>query len=226
MYEVTRNCDTPSVGTILLLYIEWIVLFLLPPILIWAHVVTTHKVFIFALPILYAYIIYVTRYSSHERKRLSPSLSSPLRRECLYIFLRIAVATVVLSLIVLIIHPYRFLSFPRERPDIWVMVILLYSLLSAWPQEFLYRRFYMVRYAPLFRSSRLMMLSSTVTFAFLHIIYMNIFSVLLTLIGGWLFTRTYMRTGHLGLTTLEHALYGIIMFSCGLGYLFYTPITQ
>jgi hypothetical protein len=45
--------------------------------------------------------------------------------------------------------------------------------------------------------------------------------VLLTLAGGWLFARRYQRTRSLLAASVEHALYGVLAFTVGLGTLFY-----
>jgi hypothetical protein len=44
---------------------------------------------------------------------------------------------------------------------------------------------------------------------------------LLTLIGGWFFAETYARTRSMRLVWLEHALYGCLVFTIGLGDYFY-----
>jgi hypothetical protein len=43
----------------------------------------------------------------------------------------------------------------------------------------------------------------------------------LTLIGGWLFARRYQRTRSLLAASVEHALYGVLAFTVGLGALFH-----
>jgi len=39
--------------------------------------------------------------------------------------------------------------------------------------------------------------------------------------GGWLFGGTYRRSRSLGLVCLEHALYGDLIFTVGLGQYFF-----
>ncbi|WP_234730087.1 hypothetical protein [Acidocella facilis] len=44
----------------------------------------------------------------------------------------------------------------------------------------------------------------------------------LTLAGGWLFARSYAATRSLTFSGVEHALYGCLVFTIGLGQYFYT----
>ena len=116
----------------------------------------------------------------------------------------------------------QFLSFPRDRPDIWVRVMLLYPLLSVWPQEIIYRSFIRVRYAPLFRSDRLYIAVSAAAFGFMHCIFLNPVAVMMTLIGGLLFAHSYSKYKSLALACLEHAIYGCLIFTIGLGHFFFS----
>src|SRR4029077_4732077 len=60
-------------------------------------------------------------------------------------------------------------SFPRERPFLWLLVLLLYPLLSALPQEVIFRAFLFHRYRRLFTDPRVMMLVSASAFALAHL---------------------------------------------------------
>ena len=53
------------------------------------------------------------------------------------------------------------------------------------------------------------------------VVFRNVLSVVLTLVGGWLFARRYQRTRSLLAVSVEHALYGVLAFTVGLGALFY-----
>jgi membrane protease YdiL (CAAX protease family) len=98
---------------------------------------------------------------------------------------------------------------------------MLYPFLSALPQELIYRVFFFHRYQSLFGSEHRLIWASVLTFAFLHIIFGNLVAPLLTLPGGYLFARTYVRTGSLSAVAIEHAAYGNIVFTVGLGAYFY-----
>jgi membrane protease YdiL (CAAX protease family) len=118
--------------------------------------------------------------------------------------------------------PGSFLSFPRERPGLWVLVMVLYPLLSVWPQEMVYRAFIYHRYAPIFGASGGYILASALAFGYMHIIFINPAAVALSVPGGWLFARNYARNRSLALASVEHALYGCLIFTTGLGRFFFT----
>jgi membrane protease YdiL (CAAX protease family) len=112
-------------------------------------------------------------------------------------------------------------SFPRERPLLWLLVVLLYPLLSALPQEVIFRLFLFHRYRSLFPDPRLMMLVSAGVFALAHLQLGNLLALGLPFLGGLLFAHTFGTTRSLPMVTLEHGLWGDWLFTLGLGVYFY-----
>jgi len=108
---------------------------------------------------------------------------------------------------------------------LWFWVKIHYSgqvdrlsiLLSVIPQEILYRVFFFHRYRELFPGKGLLLFASTVVFSFVHIIYLNLVAVALTLAGGYFFSKTYQETDSFLLTVIEHSIYGCFLFALGLG---------
>ncbi len=98
-------------------------------------------------------------------------------------------------------------------------------MLSVYPQELIFRAFLMRRYAPIFGTGYRAAAASAAAFGFAHIIYGTVASVVITAVGGWLFARRYQRTRSLAVVWLEHALYGVLAFTVGLGDLFYHGAT-
>ncbi|OIQ48783.1 CAAX amino terminal protease self- immunity [Pseudodesulfovibrio hydrargyri] len=139
------------------------------------------------------------------------------------IALRSLMVALCSAITVFIWAPDQLFGFPRARPLLWLAVMALYPLLSAFPQETIYRAFLFHRYAPILRTERARTWASVLAFSFLHIVFANWVAVALTLPAGWIFTRTYRRTGSLLLASLEHAAYGCIVFTVGLGRFFYNP---
>jgi membrane protease YdiL (CAAX protease family) len=99
--------------------------------------------------------------------------------------------------------------------------MLLYPLVSVYPQELLYRAFFFHRYQPLFGSGWIMLLASACAFGFVHILFANWLAVGLCFVGGLLFAFTYQKSGSLLLTCIDHALFGNFIFTIGLGQFFY-----
>lgn len=122
------------------------------------------------------------------------------------------------------LRPEDLLRFPRTRPGIWALVMLLYPVLSAYPQELIYRTCFFRRYAPIFPSATMMLLASSSAFAWLHIVFWNVPAVVLSLLGGIMLSHTYQRSNSTLAVTTEHALYGCLLFTIGLGRYFYLPL--
>lgn len=112
-------------------------------------------------------------------------------------------------------------SFVRRNPAFWAVVMVLYPVLSVYPQGLLYRAFFFERYAVLFPGRWTMIVVSAAAFAFMHIIFRNWLAVALTFAGGLLFAARYAETGSLATSGFEHALYGCWLFTVGLGQYFY-----
>ena len=112
-------------------------------------------------------------------------------------------------------------SFVRRSPAFWAIVMVLYPVLSVYPQALLYRAFFFERYASLFPGRWTTILASATAFAFMHLIFRNGLAVALTFAGGILFASRYAETGSLFTSAFEHALYGCWIFTVGLGQYFY-----
>ena len=142
------------------------------------------------------------------------------RRDLGFVLARFAVSTAGIILLTLLIKPDRFLMFPTQRPVLWIVVMVLYPLLSALPQELVFRTFFFRRYAPLFRNKAWMMAVSAFVFGYIHIVFHNPVSPLLSFICGFFLSASYAAHQSLKKAAIEHALYGDMVFTVGLGYYF------
>lgn len=147
----------------------------------------------------------------------------------------------IVALAVYFWNPDIFLSFPRERPRIWAIVMVGYPLASVYAQEIIWRTYFFHRFEPLLakalgahsagspdqaraveRSATLLtVLLSGLLFGFMHILFKHWAAVALTIAIGWLFSFTYARWRSIALVWLEHALWGCFAFTVGLGSFFY-----
>lgn len=109
----------------------------------------------------------------------------------------------------------------HERPGLWLLVLVLYPLLSASSQEVIFRVFLFHRYRRLFPLPRQGVAASAAVFALAHLLLGNWIAPLLAFAGGLLFAYTYARTRSLPLVVLEHGLWGDWLFTVGLGGFFY-----
>ncbi len=134
---------------------------------------------------------------------------------------RFAACAMGMAIVTLIFVPDNFLGFVRQMPFLWLIVMVLYPLLSVVAQEIIYRWFFFHRYAAIFPTDRAMVLASALAFGFGHIVFNNWIAPVLCVIGGLIFAGTYLRRPSLALVCLEHALYGDFLFTIGLGWYFY-----
>jgi membrane protease YdiL (CAAX protease family) len=148
-----------------------------------------------------------------------------LRSDLPRILILYAAVVVIAALALWFFFPERFLSFPRERPRLYALVMVLYPLLSAYPQNLVYRTFFLHRYAPLFSrtaaATPALILASAVAFSLAHLSFHNQIAIIATFAGGILFAITYTRTRSTFAASFEHALYGCAIFTLGLGSFFF-----
>ncbi len=104
---------------------------------------------------------------------------------------------------------------------VWLAVMLLYPV-SAVAQEIVFRTFFFHRYGNLFSSARRRVLASGLVFGWAHVVVNNLVAVGLASLAGFVFAWTYERSRSTLLVSIEHALYGDLVFSIGLGSLFYS----
>ena len=146
---------------------------------------------------------------------------APIRRELPTILAVWAGGAVAGYFLIRLFRPELLFNLPRFHPLLWAAVCLLYPLLSVYPQELFWRALFFHRYRPVFRSDGAMILASAVAFGWIHIVMRNWLAVGLSFGGGLLFGWRYARTRSLATTSLEHALWGILIFTLGLGTYFY-----
>lgn len=204
----------------LLLLTEFVLLFLVPPALIYFRLLPN-----FPIPYLLVGTVVAVFLARHDPSITLDALLSTagLRHGWLPVVLRDLIPTVLLALYVWVRHPDEFFGLPRRQPKLWLLVMFLYPALSVLPQEYLYRSYFFSRYEPLFGSGMGMVFASSLAFAFVHIIFRNAPAIWLSFVGSLLFSLTYLHTGLYLLVCLEHAFYGNLAFSIGLGTFFYRP---
>ncbi|MRH88495.1 CPBP family intramembrane metalloprotease [Nocardia sp. SYP-A9097] len=118
-------------------------------------------------------------------------------------------------------HREDLFDLPRRNPGIWLAVLVLYPALSVYPQELIFRSFLFHRYAPVFGAGPGLVAASAAAFGYVHIVFGSWFSVAASGVGGWIFATRYLRTQSLFTASVEHSVYGILIFTVGLGRYFY-----
>lgn len=130
------------------------------------------------------------------------------------------VTAVAASGLVWLLVPGQALMLPRRSLELWLAIMALYPLLSALPQELLFRPLFFHRYGDLFPSARAAVLTNGAVFGLAHLMFWNWVAVAMTAVGGVLFAEAYRRHGF-PTAVVMHAVAGCIIFTSGLGSFFY-----
>lgn len=119
--------------------------------------------------------------------------------------------------------PQAFLFLPRHQPALMLMIVALYPVLSALPQEILFRPLFFRRYGGLLpaRSGPQLVLNAAV-FSFAHLMYWSWIVAAMTFWGGLAFAWAYRVRRNFPEAVVLHALAGIVLFALGLGVFFYS----
>jgi membrane protease YdiL (CAAX protease family) len=190
------------------------------PLLYYLDFIPFHK----AIPLLIVFLILMLlllKDNKFDRKQLGFNGFSQWKP----IIIRFSIISIVIIVFVLNFSPDSFLILPRERPGLWILIMVLYPLWSVYPQELIYRTWFFHRYKDLFRNDIMLMIINALFFSFSHIIFRNLLVILLTFPGGLMFANTYRRSHSLMVVFLEHMLYGNLIFTVGLGQYFYLPVS-
>ena len=151
------------------------------------------------------------------------SLALGWRRLSLWSVLVFSVATaVVAGAATWWLFPGRLFSLPLAAPSLWLTIMLAYPLVSALPQEVLFRALFFRRYGSLFPAPALAVPLNAALFAFAHLMYGHPLVFAMTFFGGLAFAWAYAVKGSFPGAVLLHALGGQIVFTSGLGILFYS----
>jgi uncharacterized protein len=123
---------------------------------------------------------------------------------------------------VLLLLPGRLLSMPLNHTSLWLMIIILYPLLSAFPQEVIFRSLFFERYGVLFPNKVAAVAANGAAFGLGHLFFLNPVTIGMTALGGALIGWAYLTRGRsLMLAWVLHSLAGQIIFTSGIGIFFY-----
>ena len=89
----------------------------------------------------------VVRHGWRSAELLGVTMS---RKQVCALGLRVTLAAIVLTGGILLVAPEQFLELPRRDPWLWMLIMVLYPVLSVYPQGILYRGLFYARYACLF----------------------------------------------------------------------------
>lgn len=206
-----------SVSRPQLRWLEMLGIFLLLPLLALPF---RQQLQLWLIPVLLLLALYcygmISRDASFKRFRLlNAAQVAPLLRRRLPVFV---LGTLLCLLLYSLLGDGRWFAMPSESPESWLLLLVLYPLLSAWPQELIFRTFFFHRYKKIIPRKKHRMLLSAALFGFAHVVYGNWVAILLALLGGLLFAYTYAKTRSTLACVVEHSIWGIWLFTLGLGH--------
>ncbi|HSW68505.1 MAG TPA: CPBP family intramembrane glutamic endopeptidase [Bacteroidales bacterium] len=202
----------------ILLLLEMLVIFVILPTLFFIGSIPGPKILTLFIVVAYCLVILLLD-KGFDRSVLLTFTNKGLRP----ILFRFGVVAILLILYVALFEPENLFFLPRNKPLLWVMIIVFYPLWSALPQELIFRVFFLHRYNILFNKNITFLIINALAFAYLHIIFNNWIAVAGSFVAGLFLAHTYLHNRSLFRVTIEHALYGNTIFTVGLGHYFYLP---
>ncbi len=134
--------------------------------------------------------------------------------------------TVFCSALVMSTKPEAAFFLLRNRPEFLIVIWTFYPLISALPQELLFRVLFYRRYHAILPDGGAFYLLNASLFSLAHLMYWSWIVAIMTFGGGLLFTWAYRRRGSFFYAVLLHAIAGNIIFAAGLGIYFYSGNVQ
>ncbi len=199
--------------------IEFLVLFAILPISLAFHYPLWLKVLLTVLGFLY--VLYVLHYIVGIEYKVKKGLNwNQFWKRLLLTFVFVVLSTIIYMQLV---EPKNLFYVPLHHPGLFLMILFTYTLLSAWPQEILYRTFFFQRYKSFTSKKWVMVLSNALLFSLAHLFFRKWLVLLITFIGGIIFALTYLKFRSTTLVTIEHAIYGNWLYTVGLGYMLDFP---
>ncbi|MEW2917509.1 CPBP family intramembrane glutamic endopeptidase [Ruegeria sp. ANG10] len=134
--------------------------------------------------------------------------------------------TILCAALVMLMRPEAAFFLLRNRPEFLLVIWIGYPLLSALPQELLFRSLFFRRYHEILPNGRAAYLLNATLFSLAHLMYWSWIVAVMTFAGGLLFTWAYRKRGSFFYAVLLHAIAGNIIFAVGLGIYFYSGNVQ
>jgi len=198
--------------------LEFVVLFIAIPLLLATPIFPMIRLGLGLAGIIY--VIFISR----KLKFLSAKRSAGIKMQQFYFLVcRFVLIGITTYFIVLEFYPKQLFKPLFNNPIQFAIICFIYMLGSVIPQEFIYRKFFYKRYHSIFPNERIFIFINGILFCLAHLFFYNKLVLLMTLIGGWIFSYTYLQTKSLRFTILEHALYGCWIYAVGLGSLLGFP---
>ncbi|MBD1581656.1 CPBP family intramembrane glutamic endopeptidase [Pseudoalteromonas sp. S16_S37] len=111
----------------------------------------------------------------------------------------------------------NWFALPLNSTTQWLYLLIAYPILSVLPQELIFRSYFFHRYKRILPKKSTRIVLSAAVFALAHCVYDNWVAIALSFAGGLLFSYTYAHSRSLMVCVLEHSLWGLWIFTLGMG---------
>ena len=193
--------------------LELLILFLMIPI---SFVFSYHTIIKLTIGLLgFFYILYILLKVENVKLRISKNIDWRFFWKSTII--KLFLIAIITSFYVYFTAPKNLFIVVLNKPLLWILILLFYSIFSVYPQELLYRNFFFKRYLELFKNEKLFLFINAFLFSLAHLLFKNTLVLILTFIGGLLFAYTYSKTKSTFLVSVEHSIYGCWLFTVGMG---------
>ncbi|WCO00453.1 CPBP family intramembrane glutamic endopeptidase [Psychroserpens ponticola] len=193
--------------------IELFIIFIIIPVSFAIEYAIWVKMFIAVLG--FIYILFVLLRVEKNRFKIAPNLSWK------HFFKRVAAQLIGIAILTILymwfVDKENLFVVMLNKPLKWLAFLFLYSFLSVYPQELIYRTFFFQRYKKLFSNESVFIFFNAVLFSLAHIFFRSSLVLFMTFLGGILFALTFKKTKSTLLVSIEHAIYGCWLFTVGMG---------
>ena len=163
----------------------------------------------------FLYIIFVLLRVEKNKFKIASNLNWKIFWK--HTVIKLMVIALITTIFVWITNKEALFNVILNKPELWIMILFVYSFFSVYPQELIYRTFFFQRYAVLFKSNYLLIFINAIVFSLGHIFFRNTLVLVLTFLGGLLFAVSFNKTRSTLLVSVEHAIYGCWLFTVGMG---------
>ena len=193
--------------------VEFILIFVVIPLSFSLHYSVVIKFCIGAVG--FVYVLYVLLHVERETFTMTPNLN--WKKFWKTTLLKFSIIVAITTFYVWSTNVNALFKVMLNTPGLWFFILIVYAVVSVYPQELLYRTFFFKRYDRLFNNSMLIIFLNALVFALAHTLFKNMLVLSLTFLGGLSFAFTFKNSHSTLMVTIEHALYGCWLFTVGMG---------
>lgn len=154
------------------------------------------------------YVIWISKkhqYFKAKKTKVSVNDKRIFLKQLVIKFLLIVIST---SIITWMYYRYDLFNAINQNPVKYFIFLGVYIIFSVLPQEFVHKKFYFLRYQSIFQHKWKLILINSFVFSLCHLFFENLLVMIITLIGGVVFSLSYYKLESFKLICLEHGLYG------------------